>query len=187
MRNPQLIFPLKIWASFPNFVELQFFRMLISSSTPTIEKRSSFWINFIEVQHTILRSWRFQSHDHRIASQWRDMFTLVITRVSQTYLSMKPTFLNETFGCTWSSLLHAGFLYLLWTRAFHCSGSSCWGAQALGARTSGVAACGPRSYPTLCNSMDCSLPGSSIHGIFQARIMEWIAIFFSRGSSQPRD
>ena len=35
--------------------------------------------------------------------------------------------------------------------------------------------------------MDCSLPGSSIHGIFQARILEWIAISFSRGSSQPRD
>ena len=35
--------------------------------------------------------------------------------------------------------------------------------------------------------MDCSLPGSSVHGIFQARILEWIAISFSRGSSQPRD
>ena len=35
--------------------------------------------------------------------------------------------------------------------------------------------------------MDCSLPGSSIHGIFQARVLEWIAISFSRGSSQPRD
>ena len=35
--------------------------------------------------------------------------------------------------------------------------------------------------------MDCSLPGSSIHGIFQARILEWIAISFPRGSSQPRD
>ena len=35
--------------------------------------------------------------------------------------------------------------------------------------------------------MDCSLPGSSIHGIFQARVLEWVAIFFSRGSSQPRD
>ena len=34
---------------------------------------------------------------------------------------------------------------------------------------------------------DCSLPGSSIHGIFQARILEWVAISFSRGSSQPRD
>ena len=35
--------------------------------------------------------------------------------------------------------------------------------------------------------MDCSLPGSSVHGIFQARILEWVAISFSRGSSQSRD
>ena len=35
--------------------------------------------------------------------------------------------------------------------------------------------------------MDCSLPGSSIHGIFQARVREWVAISFSRESSQPRD
>ena len=35
--------------------------------------------------------------------------------------------------------------------------------------------------------MDCSLPGSSVHGILQARILEWIAIPFSVGSSQPRD
>ena len=35
--------------------------------------------------------------------------------------------------------------------------------------------------------MDCSPPGSSIHGIFQARVLEWVAISFSRGSSQPRD
>ena len=41
--------------------------------------------------------------------------------------------------------------------------------------------------PTLCNPMDCSLPGSSVHGILQARILEWAAISFSRGSSQPRD
>ena len=41
--------------------------------------------------------------------------------------------------------------------------------------------------PTLCNPMDCSLPGSSIHGIFQARILECIPISFSRRSSQPRD
>ena len=40
---------------------------------------------------------------------------------------------------------------------------------------------------TLCDPMDCSLPGSSDHGIFQARILEWVAISFSRGSSQPRD
>ena len=40
---------------------------------------------------------------------------------------------------------------------------------------------------TLCNSMDCNLPGSSVYGILQARILEWIAVPFSRGSSQPRD
>ena len=38
-----------------------------------------------------------------------------------------------------------------------------------------------QSYPTLCNPMDCSLPHSSIHGIFQARVLEWIAISSSRG------
>ena len=44
-----------------------------------------------------------------------------------------------------------------------------------------------QSCPTLCNPMDCSLPGSSVHGIFQAIVLEWIAISFSRGSSQPKD
>ena len=39
----------------------------------------------------------------------------------------------------------------------------------------------------LCDPTDCSLPGSSFHGIFQARILEWVAIPFSRGSSRPRD
>ena len=41
--------------------------------------------------------------------------------------------------------------------------------------------------PTLCNPMDCSPPGSSVYGILQARILEWVAIFSSRGSSWPRD
>ena len=38
-----------------------------------------------------------------------------------------------------------------------------------------------KSCPTLCNPMDCSLPDSSVHGISQARILEWVAISFSRG------
>ena len=38
-----------------------------------------------------------------------------------------------------------------------------------------------------CDLIDCSPPGSSVHGILQARILEWVAISFSRGSSQPRD
>ena len=40
---------------------------------------------------------------------------------------------------------------------------------------------------TLCDPMDCSPPSSSVHGILQARILEWVAIPFSKGSFQPRD
>ena len=40
-----------------------------------------------------------------------------------------------------------------------------------------------QSCLTLCDPMDYSLPGSSIHGIFQARVLEWVAVSFSRGSS----
>ena len=40
--------------------------------------------------------------------------------------------------------------------------------------------------PVLCNLMDCSTPGSSVHGILQARILEWVAIHFSTVSSQPK-
>jgi len=44
-----------------------------------------------------------------------------------------------------------------------------------------------QSCPTLCDPRDCNLSGSSVHAIFQARILEWVAISFSRGPSQPRD
>ena len=44
-----------------------------------------------------------------------------------------------------------------------------------------------QSCPTHCDPVDCSPPGSFLHGILQARILEWVAISFSRGSSQPRD
>ena len=44
-----------------------------------------------------------------------------------------------------------------------------------------------QSCMTLFNPMDCNLSGSSVHGILQARILKWVAISSSRGSSQPRD
>ena len=44
-----------------------------------------------------------------------------------------------------------------------------------------------QSCPTLCDPMDCSLPGSSVHGVFQARVLAWVVIPFCRGSSRPRD
>ena len=44
-----------------------------------------------------------------------------------------------------------------------------------------------QSCPTFCDSMNWGPPGSSVPGVFQLRILEWVAIPFSRGSSQPRD
>ena len=44
-----------------------------------------------------------------------------------------------------------------------------------------------QSCLTVCDPMDCSLPGSYVHGIFQAKILEWVAISYSRRSSWPRD
>ena len=44
-----------------------------------------------------------------------------------------------------------------------------------------------QSCPILCDPIDCSLPGSSVHGILQARILEWVVIPFSRGSSQNKE
>ena len=50
-----------------------------------------------------------------------------------------------------------------------------------------VTCSGTQSCPTLCDPMDCSPPSSSVHGILQARILKWVAISFSRRSSQLRD
>ena len=44
-----------------------------------------------------------------------------------------------------------------------------------------------QSWPTLCYPVDCGLPGSSMHGISQTGILEWVAISYSRGSSWPKD
>ena len=59
----------------------------------------------------------------------------------------------------------------------------CWSLWCLGSTLCSVA----QSCPALWDPIDCILPGSSVHGILQARIGEWIAIPSSRASSQPRD
>ena len=61
------------------------------------------------------------------------------------------------------------------------------GSHRVGHDWSNSAAAVAAAHLTLCNPMYCSLPGSSIHGNLQARILEWVAIPFSRGSSWPRD
>ena len=72
----------------------------------------------------------------------------------------------------------------------HMSGrESIWRAGLRGLRESGAAAAAKslQSCPTLRNPMDCSLPGSSVHGIFQARVLEWGAIAFRKsGAAAPK-
>ena len=60
-----------------------------------------------------------------------------------------------------------------------------WAEEPGGLQTMGFRV--TESCPTLCDPMDCSPPGSYVHGILQAIILEWIAISYSRGSSRPRD
>ena len=113
-------------------------------------------------------------------------------------LSLKTKILVNLFGCSRSQLWHVGSISL----TKNPTRLPALGVQSLSHRTtmkvpfvclyvyiyvyeseSEVA----QSCPTVCNSMDCSLPSSSVHGIFQARVLEWVAISFSRGSSQLRD
>ena len=66
-----------------------------------------------------------------------------------------------------------------------------WGPGSIVLESSGRGICVfvlvTQSCPTLCDPMNCSLPGSSVYGILQARILEWVAMPSSRGSSQSRD
>ena len=78
-------------------------------------------------------------------------------------------FMYDTVGLHILCLLSVFFLSVFW---LHCSACCCLVVQ---------------SCPTLWDPMDCSLPASSIHGISQARTLEWVAISFFRGSSRPRD
>ena len=74
-----------------------------------------------------------------------------------------------------SPVLAGGFFTVKWSRKPKTHYAAAAAAKSL------------QSCPTLCNPMDCSPLGSSVHGILQARILEWVAISSSRGSSRPRD
>ena len=84
---------------------------------------------------------------------------------------------EETLGLSFHYLNLRGFICRKWHLLLRRMSVRSWGA-------------GMVSYFScvwLCDPMDCNLPGSSVHGILQARLLEWVAISFSRGSSQPRD
>ena len=115
---------------------------------------------------------------HELYSPWGCKESDTTEQLSLTYLSFKnASLLKEKFEISWE-------LPKCDTKAW--SGKCCWknGTNRLISESESEVA---QSCLTLCDPMDCSLPGSSLHGILQARVLEWIAISFSRGSSQPRD
>ena len=97
-------------------------------------------------------------------------------RQSHCFLQMKYKWL-EWLESHWNK--HYGMLQKFWRNLWAQASDPQW----VKGKVSEVA----QSCPTHCDPVDCSLPGSFLHGILQARILEWVAISFSRGSSQPRN
>ena len=96
-----------------------------------------------------------------------------------------PSFLQRVtgFGCLFLTIPATAFLVSLLISPRVCIPSFArvpWS-------TYDVVTYNAQSCPTLCGPMDCSPPGSSVHGISQARTLEWVANSSSRGSSRPRD
>ena len=113
----------------------------------------------------------------------------VLSREPGTQKTKKPTCF-EPFTCTQLSPETSRPSTLAVCRLLNTPGQLFSGeapsAGSLG-RELGLLCMCAQSCPTPCNPMDCSPPGSSVQGIFQARILQWVAISFSRRSSQPRD
>ena len=107
-------------------------------------------------------SWHFIIHNSGFS--WKHS---LLCRADEFYF---PYSLPCRLACFPTSVLM--FIAVHWLKTVRCS--LCW-------------VCCAQSCPALCSPMDCSPPGSSLHAILQARILEHVAIPFSRGSSRPRD
>ena len=94
--------------------------------------------------------------------------------------------------CLWMTPKHLkywfwGYKHTVVSKQFHKHRKHKLSRQGCHIHRSAVLGLVAQSCPTFCDPMDCSPPGSFVHGILQAKILEWVAIVFSRGSSQPRD
>ena len=118
-----------------------------------------------------------------------------LTKNAKVKSTLRPSCLQESIraycGWAWHMLTHFHNAVQITSTAFLLSAPSQWpqvGTVAISI-TEGEEAepGGLKLHSRSSDPMDCSLPGFSVHGIFQARILEWVAISFSRGSSRPRD
>ena len=133
-----------------------------------------------------------KSCKHNIESSHLSLTQLPLMLTFYRYIDQtkKPTFgtVSLTRLQTWeftSFALTSLFLFKIQSRIPHCLCSSCLCSFLPSVMFVCTCAESLKSCPTLCDPMNHSLPGSSVHGILQARILEWVAIPSSRGSSWP--
>ena len=86
--------------------------------------------------------------------------------------------------CVLNHFSHVRLFVTLWINNNYCKGLKEEGCYQLEYLSAAAAAKSLQLCPTLCDPRDGSLPGSSIHGIFQARVLEWCATAFSAGEAQ---
>ena len=143
------------------------------------------WRHFSTLEISLLDCILLHSTDHMSQLVGNSFFphpTLGLAHhlsTSETQLFCQRTLVRDLV--LWDAL----YLRFLWSNEF----GRCCTLLNLEGRCVCVCVCVlvTQSCPILCDSMDCSSPGSSVHGILQARTLEWVAIPFSGGSSQPRN
>ena len=128
---------------------------------------------------------RASLHMEGFASAWNLRLTSLILVWAQMALSP-----HEWYDLLWNepvrSLYHV-YIWYVYICNIHRSIYSTYNFKQFSLNNSLNKSEVTQLCPTLCNPVDCSLPGSSVHGIFQAIVLEWIVISFSRGSSRPKD
>ena len=163
-----------------------------SNNTSTCPK---YWLYFLANEHSTKGCWRLRLL-HGVSAQTH-CSPLNIT------LSVEEAFVEGHFqewgrGATWEHWARSppqgeeGFGNILMQECAEGKGHVTHTMRSLGPsrlpHASQQCAKSLQSCPTLCDPMDCGLPGSSVHGVLQAKILEWVAMpSFSRASSQPRD
>ena len=139
------------------------------------------------VTHSSIFAWRIPwTEDWWGSVQNTESWGLFVTSTN-CYCWLIQVYLHHSIFCLLFIMFSCYFLFLLVTcLGFHASFSDLQNIHFVFNSTlkwSEVT----QLCPTLCDPVDCSPTGSSVHGLLQARILEWAAISFSRGSSQPRD
>ena len=116
-----------------------------------------------------------------LKSDFWSLNSLWLENILTSLFFLKILIVHDAATCVHSCNLHNNIIAKA-TEASHVYVASGWLLNAYFSCAKSLQSC-----VTLCRPIDCSLPGSSVYGILQARILEWVAISFSRASSQPRD